>query len=885
MTSNRRKWISALTLALSLAGLLAWVSPGFARVPGTRPEGMAFRKAAATASTGLRPVASESGRISASINGAGTYSDSSAGEVEKPTGATVRRAFLAAASAGFSGHRIADGEVTIDGSGVTWDHEAETDMMAYNYLADVTSLVSGKLDGAAAGRVAIAVREASSTEVDGVALVVIFDDPAQVHDSAVTLFFGAANPGGDQFSLGLANPLDTNDPMLRFELSLGISFSYQSAAVANQFSTVDVNGARLTSSAGGQDDGGDAIGALLTVGDLDDPPANPDPQSQPLDTRTDDERYDLVPFLKEGDTRVIVETANPSADDNLFLACFTTSVATEAGEALVLTPSRSSGEINTTHSVTATYRDAGGAPVAGADVAFSVFAGPNLGSSPTVATDATGRALFSYLGTQVGTDSIRATVSGTRGDVVSNIVTRGWTNSGGIGAEDTLALSLAPATATGAIGTAHIVTATLTVNRLPRPGQPVEFRVYSGPHAGATGADTTDIGGHAAFSYVGVRTGIDSIAATATVDAVDVSSNVGVMEWTGGGMQGYDVALTPLTAVRKVTTRHTVTATVRANGATLPGARVEFTILSGPNIGASGTDTTDATGRATFSYAGATHGVDTLRAALQIAGQSLPSNSVVVAWFDDEHPIAGAVLGLDIKPTSCVNPINTGSKGVTPVVLLGSAAVNVRDLDVATLRLEGVPPVRHHEGDESRPGPKEECGCSSEGPDGFRDLSLKFDTQAFVAALGPVADREVRTVTLTGNFKDGGPLVATDCIRIIDNAGDGPGSGEDGAGGGESGGPADSPDEEAAPRFALRPSAPNPFNPVATISYELPTRLPVALRVYDAQGRLVSTLVNGERNAGEHSVVFDARGLASGIYYFRMDAGPFMATRKMTLLK
>jgi len=80
-------------------------------------------------------------------------------------------------------------------------------------------------------------------------------------------------------------------------------------------------------------------------------------------------------------------------------------------------------------------------------------------------------------------------------------------------------------------------------------------------------------------------------------------------------------------------------------------------------------------------------------------------------------------------------------------------------------------------------------------------------------------------------------------------------------------------------------AAPNPFNPAATITYALPDRLPVTLRVYDARGRLVATLVDAEEEAGEHKVAFDATNLASGVYYYRVNAGPFTETRKITLLK
>jgi hypothetical protein len=80
-------------------------------------------------------------------------------------------------------------------------------------------------------------------------------------------------------------------------------------------------------------------------------------------------------------------------------------------------------------------------------------------------------------------------------------------------------------------------------------------------------------------------------------------------------------------------------------------------------------------------------------------------------------------------------------------------------------------------------------------------------------------------------------------------------------------------------------TAPNPFNPVATITYALPADMPVTLRVYDAQGRLVATLVDSDEAGGEHKATFNASGLASGVYYYRINAGAYSETRKITLLK
>ncbi|MCL5267031.1 MAG: T9SS type A sorting domain-containing protein [Bacteroidetes bacterium] len=78
---------------------------------------------------------------------------------------------------------------------------------------------------------------------------------------------------------------------------------------------------------------------------------------------------------------------------------------------------------------------------------------------------------------------------------------------------------------------------------------------------------------------------------------------------------------------------------------------------------------------------------------------------------------------------------------------------------------------------------------------------------------------------------------------------------------------------------------PNPFNPTTTVSYKLPTSGFVTLKVYDALGREVATLVNGNQDAGVHSTVFDGTGLASGVYFYRLTAPGVSQTKKMLLTK
>ena len=86
-------------------------------------------------------------------------------------------------------------------------------------------------------------------------------------------------------------------------------------------------------------------------------------------------------------------------------------------------------------------------------------------------------------------------------------------------------------------------------------------------------------------------------------------------------------------------------------------------------------------------------------------------------------------------------------------------------------------------------------------------------------------------------------------------------------------------------RFALHDAFPNPFNPSTAISYQLSALSFVNLTVYDIAGRKVAELVNGWRDAGQHEVTFEARGLASGLYIYRLKAGNFTGSGKMVLMK
>ncbi len=86
-------------------------------------------------------------------------------------------------------------------------------------------------------------------------------------------------------------------------------------------------------------------------------------------------------------------------------------------------------------------------------------------------------------------------------------------------------------------------------------------------------------------------------------------------------------------------------------------------------------------------------------------------------------------------------------------------------------------------------------------------------------------------------------------------------------------------------RFELAQNYPNPFNPTTTIRYQLPVSTSVQLAVFDMLGREVATLVNARQGAGMYQVSFDARGLASGVYLYRLTTPEFTETKKMMLVK
>ncbi len=86
-------------------------------------------------------------------------------------------------------------------------------------------------------------------------------------------------------------------------------------------------------------------------------------------------------------------------------------------------------------------------------------------------------------------------------------------------------------------------------------------------------------------------------------------------------------------------------------------------------------------------------------------------------------------------------------------------------------------------------------------------------------------------------------------------------------------------------KFELSQNYPNPFNPTTVIRFAIPVDSKVKLEVYSITGQIVSTLVDGYETSGMHEVMFDAKSLASGTYFYRLTAGNFSMIKKMILLK
>jgi len=138
-------------------------------------------------------------------------------------------------------------------------------------------------------------------------------------------------------------------------------------------------------------------------------------------------------------------------------------------------------------------------------------------------------------------------------------------------------------------------------------------------------------------------------------------------------------------------------------------------------------------------------------------------------------PVREIDVAVDVKPTSCRNPLNVKEKGVIPVAILGTDALDVSQIDPATVKLGNVAPLRWAMEDVATPfepytGKVDAFDCTIEGPDGFMDLTFKFKAQEVIADLGEVNDGDVLVLHLTGTLLEefgGTPIVGEDVVVIL----------------------------------------------------------------------------------------------------------------------
>jgi len=85
--------------------------------------------------------------------------------------------------------------------------------------------------------------------------------------------------------------------------------------------------------------------------------------------------------------------------------------------------------------------------------------------------------------------------------------------------------------------------------------------------------------------------------------------------------------------------------------------------------------------------------------------------------------------------------------------------------------------------------------------------------------------------------------------------------------------------------YSMEQNYPNPFNPSTNISYRVPENSVVEITLYDMLGRKLSTLLKDRKAAGSYQITVDMSSYASGVYLYRMKAGSFIQTRRLTLIK
>jgi hypothetical protein len=267
-----------------------------------------------------------------------------------PAGSFVERAFLYSSYG--NNFTSAPQSISVTFDNVTYGQASFTSVGGYvkgpdfrleAYRADVTNHVRGVI-GSGGGTFNFVVNsESPNLKIDGEMLVVIYSNPSERRRNIVLAegqSYNPVSPYSRTSTIAWPTPLSPASEG-EFLLSTGIGFSSHFPG-SNQYMTLDVNGRRLTTSAGGEDDGTSLEGALITAGGLGDVPTNPSPFALPSAARSDDEYYNLAlgnsadanPFLNGGETSFSLQTTNhSSANDLMFFVGFNATVVPEPSAA------------------------------------------------------------------------------------------------------------------------------------------------------------------------------------------------------------------------------------------------------------------------------------------------------------------------------------------------------------------------------------------------------------------------------------------------------------------------------------------------------------------------------------------------------------------------
>jgi len=252
------------------------------------------------------------GQYGISTAGVGTLASSATLTANVPAGSTVAGAYLYSSGAPFTTSVTG----TFRGAAVSYTPLGinTTAISLQAFRADVTGAVAAVINGGPGGAYIFAVTEGNTAAQDGEALVVVYSNPT-LPIATVGILDGFSAATGDTTNINFVTPLNTTDPGFFAELRLGDGYS-----AGGQSSSVTVNGTVITRNAGNFDDGIGADGALITVGD------DNDPFSPLLPSYAQDhERYNIAPYIANGSSTIKIDTFNTSQDDNIFLAVLRTS--------------------------------------------------------------------------------------------------------------------------------------------------------------------------------------------------------------------------------------------------------------------------------------------------------------------------------------------------------------------------------------------------------------------------------------------------------------------------------------------------------------------------------------------------------------------------------